>query len=127
MNNNNLLELLQQSFRIGVGATTSVLETLQDPQKRSETLSDLQNQLTQQFQEWSDKGEVTEQEARRVVDQWLNQKQETTNKASTSGHNNAESSPSPTSRGKVQGEIQQLTEQVITLRQELEKSRQSKS
>ncbi len=82
--------------------------------------------MTKQVQEWSEKGEITEQEARRIVDQWLNKQQRTTPSTSSSSSNDAESSPGSGSNGNVQGEIQQLTEQVITLRKELENLRQSK-
>ncbi|ACK67084.1 conserved hypothetical protein [Rippkaea orientalis PCC 8801] len=124
MNSNTLVQLLQQSFRIGVGATTSILETLQDPKKRSETLSELQTQLTQKAQEWSQKGEMTEQEARRLLEQWLTQQQRRGSSAYT---NEGAYPPDSSNNGDIQGEIEQLTEQVIALRKELENLRQAKS
>lgn len=124
MNTDNLLHLLQQSFRISVGATASFLETLQDPQKRSETLSELQTQLTHLVQEWAQKGEITEQEARRFVDEWLSQQR--AKQSSTSTSNNGREQPSSSgSQDNVQAEIEELTEQVIALRTELENLRNS--
>ncbi len=68
MNSDNLTQLLQQRFRITLGATASLVETLQDPQKRNQNLSDLRSELNHLTQEWAEKGEVTEQEARNFVD-----------------------------------------------------------
>ncbi|MEA5532883.1 hypothetical protein [Crocosphaera sp. XPORK-15E] len=117
MNTDTFFQLLQQSFRIGVGATASLLETLQDPHKRSETLSILQTQMSEKTQEWAEKGEITEQEARRLVDQWLNQ----SNRPSNPNQSSSSSTETP---GNIDSEIQQLTEQVIALRQELEELRE---
>ncbi|MFN9175685.1 MAG: thylakoid-associated protein, partial [Synechocystis sp.] len=71
-NSNNLLvNTLQQGFRITVGATASLVETLQDPQKRQITFQDLQQQWGQKAEQWAEKGSVTEAEARQYVEQWL--------------------------------------------------------
>ncbi|MEA5509923.1 hypothetical protein VB715_09115 [Crocosphaera sp. UHCC 0190] len=117
MNTDTFFQLLQQSFHIGVGATAALLETLQDPQKRSETLSILQTQMSEKTQEWAEKGEITEQEARRLLDQWLNQSNRPSNPSQSS-------SSSISTKGNVDSEIQQLTEQVMALRRELEELRQ---
>lgn len=118
MNTDTIFQLIQQSFRVGVGATVSLLETLQDPKKRADILSTLQSQLSHQTQEWAEKGEVTEKEARRMVDQWVTQQStpSTPGKSSTS--------LSTQNRGNIEAEIQQLTQQVMALRQELETERQ---
>ncbi|EAZ93060.1 hypothetical protein [Crocosphaera chwakensis] len=118
MNTDTIFQLLQQSFRVGVGLTASVLETLQDPQKRNQTLSELQQEIAQKTEEWAIKGEITEQEAREFLDQWLKQQ---------SSSKNPQNSPSSThTKAAVDQEIQQLTEKIITLRQELEYLREKK-
>ncbi len=122
MNTDTLVQLLQQSFRIGVGATAVLLETLQDPQKRQATLSELQSQLQERTQQWAEKGEITETEARRLIETWLaNQRnsQPSTTSETTTGS-------SGSTNGNIQSEIQELTEQVTVLRAELEKLRQAK-
>jgi polyhydroxyalkanoate synthesis regulator phasin len=116
MNTDTLLQILQQTFWVGVGVTAEFLETLQDPKKRNETLSELQKEIAKKTQEWSQKGEITEQEARRFVEQWLSQQ------TNSKTPNNS----SPTTTTNVESEIQQLTEKIITLRQELEDLRQQK-
>ncbi|MDJ0844738.1 hypothetical protein [Crocosphaera sp.] len=119
MNSETIFQLLQQSFRVGVGLTASILETLQDPQKRHQILSELQQEIAQKTEEWAKKGEITEKEAREFVDQWL----KTPSSSTTSPV-----SPSSSSKTKadVGQEIQQLTEKIITLREELEDLRDKK-
>ena len=127
MDTDNLSQLLQQGFQVGVGATTSLIETLQDPQKRSKTISELQTQLIKKAQEWAQKGEITEQEARRVVNEWLNINKQQYQQSSTSTNRNDDYklTISSGSNKDYQGAIKKLTEQVITLRTELENLRQS--
>ncbi|MDJ0731493.1 MAG: hypothetical protein QNJ33_16035 [Crocosphaera sp.] len=116
MNTDTIFLLLQQSFRVGVGLTASILETLQDPQKRNQTLSELQEEIAQKTEEWAKKGEITEKEAREFVDQWLKQQSSSKTPPYSSTKTKAD----------VGQEIQQLTEKIITLRQELEDLREKK-
>ena len=71
MNTDNLTQLLQQSFRLTLGATASLVETLQDPQKRTDNLDRMQSELSHLATEWAAKGEMTEQEARNFVNNFL--------------------------------------------------------
>ncbi len=113
--NNFLLETAKQGFHITVGAATSFLETVQNPQKRSEVLSQIQLELSQKAQEWSEKGAVTEQEAKAFINNLFNQ--------NTGGKPPSGSVDNPnTSNG-----LQELKEEIIALRLELEKMRQSKN
>ncbi|MGK7940772.1 MAG: hypothetical protein AB4062_11615 [Crocosphaera sp.] len=119
MNSDTLLQLLQQTFRVGIGVSASILETLQDTQKRNQTVSELQKDIAQKIGEWAKKGEITEQEARRFVEQWLNQ-------PSTSKTSSGSPTSTTSTKSNVGQEIQQLTEKIITLREELETLRQQK-
>mgnify|MGYP001815683741 CR=1 FL=1 len=126
MNNNNFLQVIQQGFRITIGATASLVETIQDPQKRTKTLSQLQLELEQKTKEWAQKGEVTEQEARRIIDDllsqrgWKTQTDTTTNSTQSSSTRNYPEST-------VQSGLEELTQQIIALREELEKLRKSEN
>jgi len=42
------LDLLQQGFHLSVGAATLLVETLQDPQKRRQTFTEIQSQVSEQ-------------------------------------------------------------------------------
>ena len=68
MNTDTLLQLFQQGFRAAIGTTTTVVDTLKNPQTASETWTRLTENPTGFAQELVDKGAVTEQEARQVVD-----------------------------------------------------------
>ncbi len=123
MNSNNLILLLQQGFRISLGATASLVETLQDPQKRSETLSKLGSELGQLTQEWAEKGEITEQEARIYVDSLLRQQANQTTNATPATTDPSPATPNPAPATDVQLEIQELIAQIAAMRTELENLR----
>ena len=123
MNSDNLILLLQQGFRISLGATASLVETLQDPQKRSETLSKLGSDLGQLTQEWAEKGEITEQEARTYVDSLLRQQANQTTNATPPTNATSTATPNPAAATNVQLEIQELIAQISAMRAELENLR----
>ena len=120
MDNNNLLQIAQQGLRITVGAATSLVETVQNPQKRTELLSQMQADLSQKTQEWSEKGEVTEQEARRFLDSLFDRQ-------SSGVNNQGTQSSTAVSKVSTTSDLQQLTDEIIALRRELEQIRQSKN
>lgn len=124
-NNNNLFQLLQQGFRITIGATASLLETLQDPYQREISLSELQIQLNQRTTEWAEKGKITEEEARRLIEEWLFQQRSQTPSPARDNSQTTTSSTS-VSNPDSQAQIRELTEQILALRTELEQLRQSK-
>lgn len=129
MNSNSLLNLLQTGFRVSLGATTSLVETIQNPQKREATLSELTLQLSQRVTEWAEKGEITEQEARRFIDEMLRQQGNSgrTPTTATPSYTSTTSPTPPTTpvAPNAELEIQELTAQIAAIRTELEKLRNS--
>lgn len=126
MNSDNPIEALQTGFRVCLGATTSLIESLQDAQKREETVSKImRSEFGQLTEEWVQKGELTEQEARNFVDSLLNQpKNETANPTTTTSTSGGSSSATtPVAPPDVQLELQELTAQIAAMRAELEKLR----
>lgn len=121
MDKTALFQKLQQGLHVTVGATVDFIETIQDPEKRHETLSELQSNLHQQAQQWSEKGLVTEEEARRLIDSWLAKYKPS---GSASGGNNRTTGGISVTYTE-QAEIQALTEQIIALKTELELARAS--
>lgn len=121
--NNDFFSFIQQGFRVTVGATASLIETIQDPTKRETTLSQLKQDLQQRTNEWAEKGETTEQEARRVLDELLNKSTDTTSKNTTD--NNSQSGSASTPKTSTEADLKALTEQVVALRTELEALRRS--
>lgn len=128
MNSNNLLQLLQTGFLVSLGATTSLIETLQDPQKREENLDQLRTQLTQRVTEWAEKGAITEQEARNFIESMFGQQSNTGRSSTTeTSSDSVTTPPTSTTAPTVQVEIEELTTQIAALRSELEKLRNPSS
>ncbi len=125
MNSNNLVQLLQTGFRVSLGATTSLVETLQDSQKREENLSQLRSHLSERITEWAQKGEITEQEARNFIEAMLRQQSSSGTSSATGTPSNTVTTPqtTPVAPPNVQLEIEELTAQIAAIRTELEKLR----
>lgn len=120
MTSDNLPQLLYKGFHITLGATAALVENLQDPQQRSQQLSQMQLELDRLTTEWEAKGESTEQEARHFVQQILERlpHQQSSSTAPFPAEQNS-STPAPTVPPDVQLEIQELTAQLAAIRAEL--------
>ncbi len=131
MNAEHLTGLLHKGFRVTLGATSSLIEILQDPYKRNENLGKIQSQLSELADEWAEKGKMTEQEARNFVDTILSQRQQNVNADTTTATTpSTVSSPSTIAVGlepEPIREIQDLTTQIAELRDELKRLRESNS
>lgn len=123
MNSDNLIQLLQKSLRVTLGATATLIETLQDPQRRDENLSKLRTELGQLTEEWEVKGETTEREARSFVDNMLT-RSTGFNRQTGSEATSASTVSSPSPAPEVQQDLQELTTQIAAIRAELEKLRE---
>ena len=118
---NNLLQTLRKGVHIAIGATVSCVETLQDPLKRAEAINALQSEIIQKTKEWSVKGEVTETEVQTLIENLMAQRR------SPEAYNSSSSnSPSSKNPARTNSRLQELTEEIIALKQELEKLRKSK-
>lgn len=128
MNADNPIQVLQTGFRISLGATASLIESLQDSQKREEIISKLTNsEFGQLTEEWAKKGEITEQEARNFVDSLLNQQSSQTPGETPGASGATTETPTPTASPDVQLELQELTAQIAAMRAELERLRNEDS
>lgn len=116
MNADNLVQLLQNGFRVTLGATASLVEVIQDSEKRHENLSKLNQEWSVLSSEWAQKGEVTEQEARNFVDTLLAQRANQPPASSTTSTTGTAPSTAP----EIQLELQELTAQIAAMRAELE-------
>jgi polyhydroxyalkanoate synthesis regulator phasin len=120
--NDNLTQLLQKGFRVTLGATATIVEAIQDPQRREANLSKLTNELSQLAEEWEAKGANTELEARNFVDTMFRQ-----NTASTTPTSYAAPSTTPSASTTVpptvQQDLQELTAQIAAIRAEIERIR----
>jgi polyhydroxyalkanoate synthesis regulator phasin len=119
--NSDLMQLVQKSFRVTLGATATLLETLQDSQQRESNFSRLKQEFDQLAEQWEAKGSVTEQEARSFVDNLLNHPSQEPHPPTPP----AEASSAP-SVG-IQQDLRDLTAQLASIRAELERLRASDS
>ena len=127
MNADNLTNLLQQGFHLTLGATASLVETLQDPQKRTENLSQISSELSHLANEWAAKGEMTEQEARNFATNFLNQLRNQVPTTSEASGTTVTNTPTEVAPPEVQLDLQELTAQIAAMRAELEQLRNSDS
>jgi len=138
----DLGKLLQRGYYVTLGATSSLIEVLQDPIKREENLKMLGQSFDEVTQNLAEKGVTTEAEARSYVDSFIAQQvsgTSTTNStesaglttvtttASTVDDNVSENSDKSdkTVKASMRDEIQELTRQLANLRSELEQLRRS--
>ena len=127
-----MFDFLQKGFRVTIGATTVFLETLQDNTKREEAFLQIQTQWNDLAQEWEQKGEKTEEEARKIMNNfwdksWKNSSNENNSSKTISTINISDSTPNSSdySSDDPNSEVQSLTQQIVDLREELEKLRNS--
>ncbi|WP_299484797.1 hypothetical protein [Acaryochloris sp. IP29b_bin.137] len=118
MNPEMVTEFLKKGFHVTLGATTSVVESIQDAQKREENLSQLNLGFDQLSQIWADKGEVTETEARKMIDSMASQYGVNVN-SMPSGPSAPSSATSPSIDPSLQQELKTLTNQLANIRLEL--------
>ena len=129
MNSDNLTEMLQKGFRVTLGATSFMVETLQDSQKREENLAKLKSEnLSQLTDEWAQQGELTEREARNFVDTiFSGSTNQDTVKTPADSDSPIDTPATPAAESDPQQSIQELTAQMVALRAELEKLRAEES
>jgi polyhydroxyalkanoate synthesis regulator phasin len=132
MNPDNLPQMLQTGFHLTLGATSFLIETLQDPLKREENLDKLKSDLGELASELLEKGEMTDREARNFVDTIFSQpgNRENADSESVSPKQSdaaTDTAPDSVVQPDVKLEIQELTAHMAALRVELEKLRAENS
>ena len=124
MNPDNLTQIIQKGFHLTLGATSFFMETLQNSSKRDENLNKLNSDFNQLTEEWDQRGEMTEREARNFVDTILNQQNSQVNTDSI----NVPSTPvSDFVQSDIQRDLLELTQEVADLRAALQQSQKSDS
>jgi polyhydroxyalkanoate synthesis regulator phasin len=130
----DLEKLFQRGYYVTLGATSSLIEVIQDPTKRDENLKRLGLTFDEITQDLAEKGVTVEAEARSYLDSLIAQQVNgTAPKSSENGDLTTVNTTAQTvvdngeAKSKVnanmRNEIQELTEQLATLRSELEQLR----
>ncbi|PZV16926.1 MAG: hypothetical protein DCF20_07185 [Pseudanabaena sp.] len=136
----DLEKLFQRGYYVTLGATSSLLEVIQDPAKREENFRRLGRSFDEITQELAEKGVTTEAEARSYVDKFIAEQVngKSTNNSESAGlttitttsktvDDNVTDSSSEKAdqsvKASMRDEIQELTQQLASLRSELEQLR----
>lgn len=126
MDDTNLIALLQKSFHVTLGATAALMEALQDPHKREETLARLRLDFNDLAQDWAAQGAVTESEARMFVNNLFHQTSQQSDTQDTAARTATQETVATSMQNLgIQSELQSLTAQLAAIRAELEKLNQS--
>jgi len=121
MNPETLTETIQKGFRVTLGATASLVDAIRDPQASQEKFSSIYDfeSLTQELEA---KGTDTEREARAVVDSMMSQMGQMPNPfaPTPASEVTVDTYASPVADASIQAELDALTLELSTLRQEIE-------
>ncbi|HEY9736385.1 MAG TPA: hypothetical protein V6D06_08885 [Trichocoleus sp.] len=121
MNSETLTETLQKGFRLTLGATASLIEAMQDPQASGQKFSELGTDVNRLAEELEAKGEVTEREARQMVDTLLSQMPNPFSQSNSSPPpRTVNTIATPITDPSIQPDLEDLTRQLAEIRQEIE-------
>jgi len=120
MDSQQTLEFLRKGLHVTLGATTSLVESVQDPLKREENMAQLNLGFDELTHIWEEKGSVTEAEARQFVDTVISSSMNVATPAPYSSSSSSSSSSTQFDAG-IANEIEDLTTQISEIRNELSK------
>lgn len=124
MNPDTITQFFQKGVHVTLGATTALVESLQDAQKRDENMSRLSSDFDGLVEDLAVKGEITEQEARRMVESMLSQVNSSMSNGTTPGiprSNTVNATATVVPDAAVQADLQELTAQIAAMRAEIER------
>lgn len=130
MNTDTLTELLQKSYRVTLGAASSAVEAIQDPERAAADFSEIGTDWERLADKLEVRGALTEKEARNFVEGVTSQMPEPFRSASpfTPG---APAEPrtvttvaTPVVDTELKSEVESLTAELIAMRQEIEALKQ---
>ena len=119
MNFDTITELVHKGFRVTLGAAASLVEAVQDPQKSSEKFGDIGTDFDRLRDELEVKGASTEKEARDFVDNFSGQIPNPF-APTPAGSTTVNAVATPIVEYGIQAEIKALTEQLTSIRAEIE-------
>jgi polyhydroxyalkanoate synthesis regulator phasin len=126
MNTDSLVQFVQKGFHVTLGAANFVAESIQDPQKRDENMAKLNSDFNVLSEEWAIEGEKKEKEARQFVETLMGQPSGSGSSTGSSGFSSSVTRDSGLSVPSViTQDLKELTEQLASIRLELEQTRES--
>jgi polyhydroxyalkanoate synthesis regulator phasin len=122
MDPDTLFQTIQKGFRVGVGATTTFVEALQNPQIHQQNFEKLRSNPDQLIADLAQKGEITERDARTLVDQLIGNRL-----GNRPASEMTVTTTAVTISPDAQAELRELTQQLVSLRQELQELKNQRS
>ena len=132
MNTDTLVELLQKGYRVTLGAASSAVEAVQDPQRAADEFSAVGSDWQRLADKLEVRGALTEKEARDFVDGVMSQMPEPLRSVSENFPDFSTESKEPKTvttvatpvvDASLQAEVESLTAELIAMRQEIDELR----
>ncbi len=127
MNTDSFLELIQKGYRVTLGAASTAVEAVQDPQRVSDEFSAIGSDWERLADKLEVRGALTEKEARDFVEGVTSQMPEPFRSASSPFTPGAPAEPptvttvaTPVVDTELQAEVTSLTAELIAIRKEIE-------
>ena len=128
MNSDTLLELFQKGYRVTLGAASSAVEAIQDPQRTADDFSEIGTDWERLADKLEVRGALTEKEARNFVEGVSSQLPEPFRSLSSNLRSPVvESEPTtvttvatPVVDTELKAEVESLTAELIAMREEIE-------
>ncbi|MEM9151774.1 MAG: hypothetical protein AAGB19_15135 [Cyanobacteria bacterium P01_F01_bin.3] len=127
MNTDSLLELIQKGYRVTLGAASTAVEAIQDPQRTADEFSAIGTDWERLADKFEVRGALTEKEARDFVEGVTSQMPEPFRNVSSPFNADQPAEPTtvttvatPVVDTELQAEVTSLTEELIAIRKEIE-------
>ena len=134
MNTDSLLELVQKGYRVTLGAASTAVEAVQDPQRVSDEFSAIGTDWERLADKLEVRGALTEKEARDFVEGVASLMPEPFRSASSPFTQSSPSEPKtvttiaePVVDTELQAEVASLTDELIAIRKEIEELKNKES
>ena len=131
MNTDTLIELLQKGYRVTLGAASTAVEAVQDPQRTADDFSAVGTDWERLADKLEVRGALTEKEARNFVEGMMSQMPESFRanfpSSETSSPKTVTTVATPVIDTQLQAEVESLTAELIEIRKEIEELRQQGS
>lgn len=136
MNTDTFVELLQKGYRVTLGAASSAVEAVQDPQRAADEFSAVGTDWQRLADKLEVRGALTEKEARDFVDGVVSQMPDPIRSVSENFANSSKGSSEPKTvttvatpvvEAGLQAEVESLTAELIEMRKEIEALKQANS
>ena len=134
MNTDTLVELFQKGYRVTLGAASTAVEAVQDPQRTADEFSDIGSDWQRLADKLEVRGALTEKEARDFVEGVTSQMPEpfrsvsdSFSQGTTDTAKTVTTVATPVVDTELQAEVESLTAELVAIRKEIAELREQKN